>query len=79
MGAPPPEVVEKMAQATTEFFLSYEVAGFSGHTTDLAALPAASTIIPAVGRDSAGQPPHQAALAHADGYAVELRKLFDSG
>lgn len=60
-----------MAQATTEFFLRYEVPGFSGHTTDLAALPAASTIIPAVGRDSAGEPPHQAALALAERLGVD--------
>jgi len=73
-GAPPPEVVEMMArlQANTEFFLGYEAPGFSGHTADLAALRAASsTIIPAVGRDSAGEPPHQAALALAEQLGVD--------
>lgn len=72
--APPPDVAEMMArlQANTEFFLGYEVSGFSGHTPDLEALLAASTtIIPAVGRDSAGEPPHEAALALADQLDVE--------
>jgi hypothetical protein len=58
-------------QANTESFLGYEVPGFSGHTPDLAALRAASTtIIPAVGRDSAGEPPQQAALALAERLGV---------
>lgn len=48
------------------------VSGFSGHTPDLAALRAASTtIIPAVGRDSAGEPPQEAALALAEQWGVD--------
>ena len=63
---PPPEVLSRMA-ANTEFFLGYEVESFGEHPTDVSALSAAVTrIVLAAGEDSAGQPPHRAALALAE-------------
>ena len=59
-------------QAKTKFFLGYEVSEFSAHPPDLAALrDASTTIIPAVGRDSAGEPPHEAALALAEQWGID--------
>jgi pimeloyl-ACP methyl ester carboxylesterase len=67
--AGPPEVLEMMSRmaANTEFFLGYEVESFGEHPTDVSALSAAGTrILLAAGEESAGQPPHRAALALAD-------------
>ena len=59
-------MMSRMA-ANTEFFLEYEVESFGEHPTDVSALSAAGTrILLAAGEESAGQPPHRAALALAD-------------
>jgi pimeloyl-ACP methyl ester carboxylesterase len=67
--APPPEVMEMLArlEKNTASFLAYEVPPFSRHTPDLAAVRAATAtrVVLAAGEESAGEPPHRAALAVA--------------
>jgi pimeloyl-ACP methyl ester carboxylesterase len=65
----PPEMAEEMArmQANSEAFLAHLLPAAIGHVPDIAALRAASPrIIVGAGDASAGQMPHQAALALAD-------------
>jgi pimeloyl-ACP methyl ester carboxylesterase len=68
-GELPPEVAEMLARfaRNTEVFVGYEVLPFGRFTPDAAALRAGSpTIVLAAGADSAGEPPHRAALAVAE-------------
>jgi hypothetical protein len=73
-GAPPPEVVEMMArlQANTEFFLGYEVPGFSGHTriSQRCGPPPQRSSRPSAATRRANLP-HQAALALAERLGVD--------
>jgi hypothetical protein len=58
--------------ANMEFFIGYEVPPFGRYSPDLTALRAAGTrIVPAVGADSAGEPPHRCGLALADRLGTE--------
>jgi pimeloyl-ACP methyl ester carboxylesterase len=64
-----PELAAMMGRmpANMEFFIGYEVPPFGRFSPDLAALRAAGTrIVPAVGADSAGEPPHRCGLVLAD-------------
>jgi pimeloyl-ACP methyl ester carboxylesterase len=64
-----PEMAEGMArmQANSEFFLAHLLPATIGHVPDVAALRAASPrIVVGAGDASAGQMPHQAALALAE-------------
>jgi pimeloyl-ACP methyl ester carboxylesterase len=64
-----PELAAMMGrmQANMEFFIGYEVPPFGRYSPDVPALRAAGTrIVPAVGADSAGEPPHRCGLVLAD-------------
>jgi pimeloyl-ACP methyl ester carboxylesterase len=64
-----PELAAMMGrmQANMEFFIGYEVPPFGRWSPDVAALRAAGTrIVPAVGAESAGEPPHRCGLVLAD-------------
>ena len=53
--------------ANMEFFIGYEVPPFGRFSPDLPALRAAGTrIVPAVGAESEGEPPHRCGLVLAD-------------
>jgi pimeloyl-ACP methyl ester carboxylesterase len=69
-----PELAAMMGrmQANMDFFIGYEVPPFGRYAPDLPALRAASTrIVPAVGADSAGEPPHRCGLVLAERLATE--------
>jgi pimeloyl-ACP methyl ester carboxylesterase len=69
----PPEMAETMArmQANSQFFLAYLLPATMSHTPDIAALREASPrIVVGAGDASAGQMPHQAALALAERLGV---------
>jgi len=69
MSQMPPEMAEGMArmQANSEFFLAYLLPATIGYVPDIAALRAATSgIVLGAGDASAGQMPHQAALALAE-------------
>jgi len=73
MSQMPPEMVEGMArmQANSEFFLAHLLPATIGHVPDVAALRAAGPrIVVGAGDASAGQMPHQAALALAEQLGV---------
>ena len=54
-------------EKNTEFFIGYEVPAFARYTPDLAALEASTVrVVPAVGEESAGEPPYRAAFAVAE-------------
>jgi pimeloyl-ACP methyl ester carboxylesterase len=66
---PPPEVAEMPDRfaRNTAFFVGYEVPGFGRWTPDIAALRSAPPrIVLAAGAESAGEPPHRAAVALAE-------------
>lgn len=66
---PSPEMLEMFArfEKNTDFFVGYEVPGFGRYELDVEALRASSVrIVPAAGEESAGEPPHRAALELAD-------------
>ncbi|GGQ12022.1 pimeloyl-ACP methyl ester carboxylesterase [Actinomadura coerulea] len=66
---PSPEMLEMFArfEKNTEFFVGYEVPGFGRYTPDVDALRGSSVrIVPAAGEESAGEPPHRAALVLAE-------------
>ncbi|MEV3925976.1 alpha/beta hydrolase [Actinomadura coerulea] len=66
---PSPEMLEMFArfERNTEFFVGYEVPGFGRYTPDVDALRGSSVrIVPAAGEESAGEPPHRAALVLAE-------------
>ena len=66
---PSPETLEMFArfEKNTDFFVGYEVPGFGRYELDVEALRASSVrIVPAAGEESAGEPPHRAALELAD-------------
>src|SRR5262245_10272125 len=59
-------------QANMEFFIGYEVPPFGRYSPDLDALRAAGTrIVPAVGAESVGEPPHRCGLVLADLLSTE--------
>jgi pimeloyl-ACP methyl ester carboxylesterase len=69
-----PELAAMMGRmaANMEFFIGYEVPPFGNYCPDLPALRAAGTrIVPAVGADSAGEPPHRCGLVLADQLGTE--------
>ena len=69
-----PELAAMMGrmQANMDFFIGYEVPPFGRYSPDLPALRAASTrIVPAVGADSTGEPPHRCGLVLAERLATE--------
>jgi len=69
-----PELAAMMGRmaANMEFFIGYEVPPFGNYSPDLPALRAAGTrIVPAVGADSAGEPPHRCGLVLADQLGTE--------
>jgi pimeloyl-ACP methyl ester carboxylesterase len=64
-----PELAAMMGrmQANMEFFIGYEVPPFGRWSPDVDGLRAAGTrIVPAVGAESAGEPPHRCGLVLAD-------------
>lgn len=66
---PSPEMQEMFArfEKNTDFFVGYEVPGFGRYTPDVEALRGSPVrIVPAVGEESAGEPPHRAALELAE-------------
>jgi pimeloyl-ACP methyl ester carboxylesterase len=68
-----PELAAMMGrmQANMEFFIGYEVPPFGRFSPDLPALRAAGTrILPAVGAESEGEPPHRCGLVLADRLGV---------
>lgn len=68
-GEPDPEMLEMFArfERNTGFFVGYEVPGFGRQVPDVEALRGSSVrIVVAAGEQSAGEPPHRAALALAD-------------
>jgi hypothetical protein len=69
-----PELAAMMGrmQANMDFFIGYEVPPFGRYQLDLSALRAASTrTVPAVGAESAGEPPHRCGLALAERLSTE--------
>ena len=73
MSQMPPEMAETMArmQVNSQFFLACLLPATMNHTPDITALRAASPrIVVGAGDDSAGQMPHQAALALAQRLGV---------
>ncbi|MFC4942339.1 alpha/beta hydrolase [Pseudonocardia sp. GCM10023141] len=70
----PPEVAEMLGRfaRNTEVFVGYEIIPFGAFTPDVAALRAGSPrVVLAAGADSAGEPPHLAALAVAERLGTE--------
>ncbi|MFF4241960.1 alpha/beta fold hydrolase [Actinomadura geliboluensis] len=68
-GEPDPEMLEMFArfEKNTGFFVGYEVPGFGRQVPDVEALRGSSVrIVVAAGEQSAGEPPHRAALALAE-------------
>jgi pimeloyl-ACP methyl ester carboxylesterase len=68
-GEPDPQTLEMLArfEKNTEFFIGYEVPPFARYTPDLVALQASTVrVVPAVGEESAGEPPYRAAFAVAE-------------
>lgn len=66
---PNPEMLEMFArfEKNTDFFVGYEVPGFGRYEPDVEALRGSSVrIVPAAGEESAGEPPHRAALELAE-------------
>ncbi|WP_141578570.1 alpha/beta fold hydrolase [Actinomadura sp. WMMA1423] len=74
---PSPEMLEMFArfERNTDFFVGYEVPGFGRYAPDVEALRGSPVrIVPAAGAESAGEPPHRAALvlAEALGTSAEI-------